>query len=50
MSAVKIQDSEKSESKNNTQAILWTAIVLALVALCVGVMPFFYLKDALAGG
>jgi flagellar basal body-associated protein FliL len=50
MSAINNQDSGKSESKNNNAAILWTVIILALIAVGVGIMPFFYLNNAVING
>ncbi|MCW8911277.1 MAG: hypothetical protein OQK76_11745 [Gammaproteobacteria bacterium] len=41
-------ENENVEVKNNTAANLWTAIVLGVIALIVGIMPFFYLKDMVA--
>jgi len=38
-------ENEEVNTKNSTAANIWTAVVLGTIALIVGLMPFFYLKD-----
>jgi len=38
-------ENEDINIKNNTVANIWTAIVLGAIAIIIGIMPFFYLKD-----
>ena len=43
-------ENENIEHKNSTVANIWTAIILGTIALIVGIMPFFYLKDMVTPG
>lgn len=38
------------ESRDNSAANIWIAIVLGTIALIVGLMPFYYLKDTVIPG
>jgi uncharacterized membrane protein HdeD (DUF308 family) len=40
--------SKEMDKKELSQSNLWTAIVLGVIALIVGIMPFFYLADMAA--
>lgn len=40
--------SNEMNKKEMAQSNLWTAVVLGVIALIVGIMPFFYLADMAA--
>jgi len=40
-----MNENNEIEEKNISKANIWFAVVLGLIALSVGIMPFFYMNN-----
>ncbi len=41
-----MNDNNEIEQKDMSKANIWTAVILAVIAVILAVTPFLYLKDA----